>query len=308
MTTPAAPSVLDALHQQIADVKSAQADAAASELESTEDGGDTTSEQEATSEPEEKPEPKPSISERQKALREQMLEKQKHREATRSEVSAQEFEQLRHQVSQLHRTPSVNDFLDRARRDPKGMAEALRSEGINPEDVLRELTNDVLSPGAARAAAVGSDALEYTKNLAREVEKLKRDRQVEAEQRQIDAEERAFIDYVNSDDFPSLKALNADERIEEALKTWADLQRRGIDYDRELVAVETEARLAKYRERWLPKASTPDSTKKPPAAKNKLTTLKPELAGEGGSKDQPYRTQQQRDAAQIARLRMQLRK
>ncbi len=299
----AAQGVLATLHQQIA-TANASVDEPEAPADDTTVASEDASETEEPSEP--PPPPKPSISERQQALREQLLAKQQQR-AQAPAADAREFEQLRQQVAQLQRTPSVNDFLDRARRDPKGMAAALRSEGINPEDVLRELTNDVLSPGAARAAAVGNDALEYTKALARKVEALQQSREIEAQQRQIAAEERAFIEFVDNDDYPSLKALSPEERVEEATQTWAELQRRGYDYDRELVAVETEARLAKYRERWSPPVSMPDKEKqKTPAAKKKLSTLKPEMSGEGGSNEQRYRTEQQRDADQIARLRLQL--
>lgn len=216
----------------------------------------------------EAPPAQPSAAERHAArVREQVLQRQQERlarEAQRAPAAPEQPQQPRQQAT-------TQALLAEMRRDPRGMAAALRDAGIDVPTFLHELTNDTLAPGTARAVALAEDQAAEARRANSRIDELLHQREVEQQASAVAKEQAAFAFHAEAkegDDalYPMLSRLDPWDRVRIGQLVFEEMAARGVPYDREAVAVEAEAHLARLARSFAPVSGSPGTAQASPPA------------------------------------------
>lgn len=194
------------------------------------------------------PPAQPSAAERHAArVREQVLQRQQERlarEAQRAQATAPA------PAPATRQQPTSQALLAEMRRDPRGMAAALRDAGIDVPTFLHELTNDTLAPGSARAVALAEDQAAEARRANARLDELLQQREAERQQGEVAREQAAFAHHAEAKEgedalYPMLSRLDPWDRVRIGQLVFEEMAARGMPYDREAVAVEAEAHLTR---------------------------------------------------------------
>lgn len=269
------------------------------------------------------PPTEPSAAEKKRT---EVREAMQRRHAETLERQRQAQERTASESRRVEQPPQQNSarFWAEVRRHPQGIPAALREHGWSTQDIARamdELTSDSLAQGTVHAKSAAEEAMAEAKRANERADALERQRQQEQIWAQGQHENAQFYNLTRDADlYPRLARLDQANTIRTALFVADQLAQQGLPYDREHVAVETEAWLESLAPSPAPAASAAGLTTPPPAAASKPAVtptptpaatrprqVVPDLAGEGATHTSAPLTEREERAQVLAHLRKQIR-
>lgn len=251
-------------------------------------------------------------------LREKLAKSREAREQKAAQdQQAARSKELEARIAELQGKPSYEAFVEEFKRNPIATAKKV---GMNPRQLLDQLTQDALAPGSVAAAAQAQDADAAGKSAHERMDRWEAEQRARAETERLQQNARDYVaatapssDPASPAKYPLLSKLPEARRLRLAQMAWDDLRAEGHAYDGELVAEYVEAQLADDHKHWSPPASPPAAATTAPssqtsaaqpsraATKQPPKTLTPEITGASVAAAQP-RTKAERRKALESRL------